>query len=148
MLIVLRPACSVWRSLRFGYPLGANVAQGLSMRIQGTVNADVNGGATLLRQLFLESSLRDEEQNVPFIQELKNSIIDQFKIVDFAIKLFKQVMKPQDRLLVDDWEIKVRDQLAAAEPTLGQFDMSAPPSFTVLPSLTFLKDLKPRTEVV
>jgi hypothetical protein len=62
----------------------------LTMKIQGVVDAAVNGGTTKYEEAFLiDEYLKMNPNDVPFVDKLKNLIADQIPILEVALSVHR-----------------------------------------------------------
>lgn len=70
----------------------------LTMKIQGVVDAAVNGGTTKYEEAFLiDEYLKMNPNDAPFVEKLKNLIADQIPILEVALSVHR--MKVSSDLL-------------------------------------------------
>jgi hypothetical protein len=126
-------AASYWRCLRYNLTFDKTAVSKYSMLISGIVSAAVNGGTKLLKDLFFCTHFKDEAPNPTFARKLAEAIMDQIKVVHFAIQINNKVInenyRPLHENIISDFE-KMKIEM---EPQFGTVNLNENPSFGVLP---------------
>ena len=119
-----------------------------SMLASGIVNAAVNGGTKVFQELFLESDLKKEKDNVKNSKALKDAFADQLKAVNFALKVHDIVKSPQYADLHQNIVDNFGEMKKQMEKSLGPIDLDSPPTSFVIPPTDFFEDkIKEKTSV-
>ena len=137
-LELMRAASVIWRARRFSLPVTQPMISSLSLLIQGIVNANVNGGTAVFRELFLEGPLKNEPGNRAHAEALRSSFRNQLKAIKFAMKIHEAVMSENERALHENWETGVEAAEKSFEPVIGKMNYEEPPTFGEIPSTSFL----------
>lgn len=75
----------------------------LTMKIQGVVDAAVNGGTTKYEEAFLvDEYLKKNPNDAPYVKKLKTLIADQIPIWKVALNLHRQKVSP-DLIPLHNW---------------------------------------------
>ena len=145
---LMQKACMYWRCIRFDLSYIENAVSSFSMLASGIVNAAVNGGTKVFQELFLESDLKKEKDNVKNSKALKDAFADQLKAVNFALKVHDIVKSPQYADLHQNIVDNFGEMKKQMEKSLGPIDLDSPPTSFVIPPTDFFEDkIKEKTSV-